>query len=84
MYFADRLRCAGHGVLLSEGGGYRGAANYGNTAADGDAATSALFRADRSMFAGDRFHPSSRGYAAIADALLPAVRDAVEARQAAA
>lgn len=37
MYSADRLRCAGHGTLLSEGGGYRRAANHGNTAADGDA-----------------------------------------------
>ena len=39
MYSADRLRCAGHGTLLSEGGGYRRAANHGNTAADGDAPT---------------------------------------------
>ena len=39
MYSADRLRCAGHGTLLSGGGGYRGATNHGNTAADGDAST---------------------------------------------
>ena len=39
MYSVDRLRCAGHGTLLSGGGGYRRAANHGNTAADGDAST---------------------------------------------
>ena len=39
MYSADRLRRAGHGTLLSEGRGYRRAANHGNTAADGDAPT---------------------------------------------
>lgn len=33
----------------------------------------ALFAADPAMFSGDRFHPSSLGYASIAQALAPAV-----------
>ena len=35
------------------------------------------FAADPSLFCGDSFHPSSAGYRAIADALLPVVRSAV-------
>jgi lysophospholipase L1-like esterase len=35
------------------------------------------FAADFTLFSGDRFHPSSKGYALIAQALLPAVSAAV-------
>lgn len=49
--------------------------------ADRDHATAAAFAADRALFCADRFHPSSAGYAVIADALLPAVRAAVAAHE---
>jgi len=39
------------------------------------------FESDPSMFAADRFHPSSAGYAAIAAALIPFVLDAARARR---
>lgn len=39
------------------------------------------FEADPAMFAGDRFHPSSAGYAAIAAALTPFVLDAARDRR---
>lgn len=46
------------------------------------------FAADVGLFSGDRFHPSSRGYALIAQALLPALTaaaaDALAARDASA
>ncbi len=45
----------------------------GGHVADGDSTTSRAFAADPALFSGDRFHPSSRGYAVIAEALLPEV-----------
>lgn len=39
------------------------------------------FGSDPSLFAADRFHPSSAGYARIAAALAPAVLDAARARR---
>jgi len=48
--------------------------------ADRDHATARAFAADRTLFCSDRFHPSSAGYAVIADALHPAVADALAAR----
>ena len=60
------LRQAQARVTLAEGG----------RVADTDARTSAAFASDRSLFSGDRFHPSSAGYALIAQALAPAVRAA--------
>ena len=53
----------------------------GASVADHDHATSRIFAADRALFAADRFHPSSAGYAVIADALFPMVARAVEARE---
>ena len=50
--------------------------------ADCDHGTAAAFSADRSLFSADRFHPSSAGYAVIADALYPAVSAAVTASRA--
>jgi lysophospholipase L1-like esterase len=41
----------------------------------------ALFAADPAMFSGDRFHPSSLGYASIAQALAPAVLAVARARR---
>jgi lysophospholipase L1-like esterase len=49
--------------------------------ADHDHATARTFAADRSLFCADRFHPSSAGYAVIADALYPAVAAALAARR---
>ena len=40
-----------------------------------------VFAADPAMFAADRFHPSSAGYAAIAAAVTPAVIDAARSRR---
>jgi len=49
--------------------------------ADRDHATARAFAADRSLFCADRFHPSSAGYAVIAEALHPAVVAALTARE---
>jgi lysophospholipase L1-like esterase len=40
-----------------------------------------IFAANPAMFSGDRFHPSSAGYAVIAEALAPKVLAAARARQ---
>ncbi|MEU8661784.1 SGNH/GDSL hydrolase family protein [Actinoplanes philippinensis] len=59
----------------------RAATAAGARIADVDAVTSVAFAADPALFSADRFHPSSAGYAVIADALAPAIRDAVAARR---
>ncbi len=48
----------------------------GGHVADPDQRASRAFASDASLFSGDLFHPSSAGYAVIADALLPSVVDA--------
>jgi lysophospholipase L1-like esterase len=45
--------------------------------ADPDQRASRAFAVDPALFSADRFHPSSAGYAVIADAMLPAVALAV-------
>ncbi|GAB6986070.1 hypothetical protein JCM10369A_25940 [Nocardioides pyridinolyticus] len=50
----------------------------GGHVADPDQRASRAFGADPSLFSADRFHPSSAGYAVIADAVLPALVDAAE------
>jgi lysophospholipase L1-like esterase len=57
------LRSAQTRVVLAEGGRVVGQVR---------------FSGDPSLFAGDRFHPSSKGYALIADALLPEVSAALQ------
>jgi lysophospholipase L1-like esterase len=57
----------------------RATAAAGGRVADPDGATAAAFAADVSLFSRDRFHPSSAGYAVIAEALAPAVRAAAHA-----
>lgn len=47
--------------------------------ADRDHATARAFAADRTLFCADRFHPSSAGYAVIAEALGPEVTTALAA-----
>lgn len=49
----------------------------GAVAVDLAAETGAAFRADPRTLSSDQFHPSARGYALWADALLPAVRAAI-------
>jgi lysophospholipase L1-like esterase len=44
--------------------------------ADADQRASRAFARDRSLFSADLFHPSSAGYAVIADSLLPTVLEA--------
>ncbi|HYY10314.1 MAG TPA: SGNH/GDSL hydrolase family protein [Kineosporiaceae bacterium] len=48
----------------------------GGLVADADGTTSTAFAADPALFSGDRFHPSSAGYAVIAAALAPVVEAA--------
>lgn len=45
----------------------------GARVADVNGSTAAVFGSDPALFSADRFHPSSAGYALIADALAPAV-----------
>ena len=51
----------------------------GGRVADPDASTAAAFATDPALFSRDRFHPSSAGYAMIAEALAPTVRAAASA-----
>lgn len=48
----------------------------GGQVADPAQRASRAFAADPGLFSSDRFHPSSAGYAVIADAVLPAVAEA--------
>jgi lysophospholipase L1-like esterase len=50
----------------------------GGRIADPDQRASRAFAADSSLFSADRFHPSSAGYAVIADSLLPVVAEAAQ------
>lgn len=63
----EALRRAQTAAVLAEGG----------HVADPDQRASRAFASDPALFSADRFHPSSAGYAVIADALLPALADAV-------
>ena len=55
----------------------------GGRIADSDQRASRAFAADSSLFSGDRFHPSSAGYAVIADSLLPVLMEAAKDRSSA-
>ena len=55
------------------------ARDAGATTVDLRALTGPVFRADPTCLSFDLFHPSVRGYAVWADALLPAVREALRA-----
>lgn len=50
----------------------------GGRIADPDQRASRAFAADASLFSADRFHPSSAGYAVIADSLLPVLVEAAQ------
>ena len=58
---SDSLRTQQSAAVLQEGGHL----------ADLDQRASRAFATDPSLFSADRFHPSSAGYAVIADAILP-------------
>jgi len=62
----DLLRQQQVTAVLSEGG----------RVADPAQQASRAFAADSSLFSADRFHPSSAGYAVIADCLLPVLAEA--------
>jgi lysophospholipase L1-like esterase len=64
----DRLRERQVAAVLAAGG----------RVADPDQRASHAFGTDASLFSADRFHPSSAGYAVIAQTLLPAVVEAAE------
>jgi lysophospholipase L1-like esterase len=64
----EHLRQRQTSAVLAEGG----------RIADPDQRASRAFATDTSLFSADRFHPSSAGYAVIADSLLPALTDAVQ------
>ena len=53
----------------------------GGRVADADGRASAAFASDTSLFSADRFHPSSAGYAVIADSVLPALLEAAGIRR---
>ncbi|GAA4976084.1 GDSL-type esterase/lipase family protein [Actinoplanes utahensis] len=57
----------------------RAATAAGARIADVSGVTSVAFAADPALFSADRFHPSSAGYAVIADALAPTVHEAATA-----
>ena len=50
----------------------------GGRIADPDQRASRAFATDPSLFSSDRFHPSSAGYAVIADSILPALTEAAQ------
>jgi lysophospholipase L1-like esterase len=74
-FLRDVVRSAG--VALREGQ-VAAVLAEGGYVADPDQRASRAFAADRSLFSADRFHPSSAGYAVIADSLLPAVLHATQ------
>jgi lysophospholipase L1-like esterase len=60
---SEQLRDLQVAAVLAEGG----------RVADPDHRASHAFARDPSLFSADRFHPSSAGYAVIADSILPAL-----------
>ena len=65
---AESLRMQQAAAVLREGGHI----------ADADQRASRAFASDPTLFSADRFHPSSAGYAVIADSLLPALLVALD------
>ena len=75
VFLREAVRAAGEALrreqaaaVLAEGG----------HVADPDQRASHAFASDAALFSGDLFHPSSAGYAVIADALLPTLAVAAE------
>ncbi|MEU8612749.1 GDSL-type esterase/lipase family protein [Actinoplanes sp. NPDC048791] len=57
----------------------RAAVDAGARVPDIEVGSADVFAVDASLFSADRFHPSSAGYAVIAESLAPAVRAAAAA-----
>jgi len=70
VFLREVVRAAGESLRQQQMVAVR---DVGGHVADPDQRASRAFAADPSLFSGDRFHPSSAGYAVIADALLPAL-----------
>jgi lysophospholipase L1-like esterase len=70
------VRAASAGMRQAQTGAARAA---GARIADLGIGSADRFAADRSLFSADQFHPSSAGYAVIAAALAPTVREAARA-----
>lgn len=75
VFLREAVRSAGEllrqrqvAVVVAEGG----------RVADPDQRASRAFSSDPTLFSADRFHPSSAGYAVIADSLLPVLVEAAE------
>jgi lysophospholipase L1-like esterase len=76
VFLRDVVRAAGEQLRASQAAAV---VAEGGRVADRDQVASRAFATDPTLFSADRFHPSSRGYAVIADALLPTLLDAVRA-----
>ena len=74
VFLRDVVRAAGEELRSRQAAAVRA---EGGLVADADQVASRAFATDATLFSADRFHPSSRGYAVIADALLPTVLEAV-------
>ncbi|MCW2835315.1 MAG: lipolytic protein family [Nocardioides sp.] len=69
-FLRDAVRAAGQSLRRHQ---VAAVVEAGGHVADADQRASRAFAGDPSLFSADRFHPSSAGYAVIADALLPAL-----------
>lgn len=69
---SERLRLLQQRAVEAEGG----------NVADQDASTAEAFGKDPGLYSTDLFHPSSRGYEVITEALHPHIRSALEAAEA--
>ena len=79
--FREVVRAAGEGFRAEQAAAV---VAEGGRVADRDQVASRAFAADPTLFSADRFHPSSRGYAVIAEALLPEVLQATRVAEVAA
>ncbi|HXH79579.1 GDSL-type esterase/lipase family protein [Nocardioides sp.] len=76
-FLRDAVRAAGESLRQHQ---VAAVVEAGGHVADADQRASRAFAGDPSLFSADRFHPSSAGYAVIADALLPALLVAADLR----
>ena len=74
-FLRDAVRAAGESFRAQQASAVLG---EGAHVADPDQRASRAFATDANLFSADRFHPSSAGYAVIADALLPTVLEVAE------
>lgn len=79
-FLRDAVRAAGESFRAQQA---TAVLAEGAHVADPDQRASRAFATDANLFSADRFHPSSAGYAVIADALLPTVLEVAERLEAA-